>query len=145
VPNRNAAHLPRSAIRRRGFTMTELTVAATLLVGIVSVITPLAVRSGRVQRDTRCYLAALDELSNQLDRLTALDSQLLPEALEQLAPSAYIRGVLPSPELSGEVMSDGDGRRLVLRLSWDRPGDAVPLTLVGWLAPPSAIVEEAAK
>lgn len=116
--------------------------AAALLVTILSVVTPLAVRSGRVRQDTRRYLLAVDELSNQLDRLTALDRQHLPAALQRLAPSPCARRVLPSPELSGEMMSDEDGRRVVLRLSWDRCGDALPLTLVGWLDPPAVDGEQ---
>ncbi|MGI9455341.1 MAG: type IV pilus modification PilV family protein [Aeoliella sp.] len=123
---------------RRGFTLTELLVAATLLVSILSVVTPLAVRSGRIRQDTHRHQIALDELSNQLDRLTAIDEKKLADALVELVPSRQAERVLPSPDLTTEIIDDADGRRLILRLTWDRPAGAVPLTLVGWLDPPPA-------
>ena len=83
---------PRSPeIGRGGFTMTEVTVAATLLVAVVAVVTPLAVRSGQVRQDTRRHLIACEELSNQLERLTILDGAALEEGIDQLAAVA-IRG-----------------------------------------------------
>jgi prepilin-type N-terminal cleavage/methylation domain-containing protein len=131
---------------RRGFTLTELLVAATLLVSIFSVVTPLAVRSGRIRQETHRYQIALDELSNQLDRLTAIDEKKLADALDELVPSPQAESELPSPELTAEIIDDADGRRLILRLTWDRPAGAVPLTLVGWLDPtPGSSDRDAAK
>ena len=140
----NALQTSPRKVNRGGFTVTEMIVAATLLVSVFSVVTSLAVRNGRLRQDARHYLVALDELSNQLDRLTALDGERLAKALDEVTPSQHARNVLPSPKLSAETIVDADGRRLVLRLLWDRSGKAIPLTLVGWLAPPPAAAEEAA-
>ena len=120
---------------RRGTTLLELLVAATLLVSVMSVVAPLAVRSGRLWQDSRHYQLALDELSNQLERLTSLDAAALEAALAELTPSQPVRDSLPNPVLSAETIDDAESRRLVLRLQWDRVGPAEPLTLVAWLDP----------
>lgn len=122
---------------RRGFSMIELLVAATLLISALSVVAPLAVRSARLQQDSLHYQLALDELSNQLEQLTSLDSAALETALAELTPSQTVRDVFPNPVLSAETVSDDDGRRIVLQLQWDHVGPALPLTLIAWLEPPA--------
>jgi hypothetical protein len=119
----------------RGVTVTELVVAAGLLVVVMSVVTSLAVRSGRLQQDSRHYRLAVDELTNQLERLTSLDADSLTDAIGALAPTAYIQTALPNPELTGERISDEHGDRLKLHLVWDRFGKRRPVTLVGWIDP----------
>ncbi len=121
--------------RRGGFTITELIVAATLLVVLMSVVGSLTVSSGRLWQDSRHYRLAIDELSNQLDRLTALDEDDLEVALVELAPSSQISSVLSNPILTAESISDENGTRLVLQLAWDRLGKKTPVTLVGWVNP----------
>jgi len=128
------ADLP-SRANRRGFTMTELVVAATLLIAGLSVVAPLAVRSGRVWQDSRHYRLAVEELSNQLERLTSLDAVDRAAALSELVPSTQVSTALPNPMLSAETLTDENGTRLVLRLTWDRLGKSTPLTLVGWIDP----------
>ena len=128
--------ISRTTNRHRGFTITELVVAASLLVTVLSVITPLAVRSNRLWQQTRYYRLAVEELTNQLEYLTSLDSAQRAEALEKLAPSMAISNTLPNPVLTAETRSDDDGNRLILSLTWDRLGENVPVTLVGWFEPP---------
>ena len=81
----------------------DLLVAFTLLVTVISVATPLVVRHGRLLKSHRNYRLALDELSNQLDRLTALPLDELPGAIEQLTPSPFLTERLPGARLSGEL------------------------------------------
>ncbi len=121
--------------RRCGFTITELIVAASLLVVVTSVVASLTVRSGRLWQDSRHYRLAIDELSNQLERLTSLDEARLATAIAELSPSQQVRDALPNPVLSAETLADEDGTRLVLHLAWDRLGKSVPVTLVGWVDP----------
>ena len=118
---------------RRGFLMTELIVAATLLIAVMSVVTPLAVRSGRLWQDSRHYRLAIEELSNQLERLTALNARQRKIAVQKLALSPEISTVLPNPVLSAETLADEDGIRLVLHLSWDRLGKNNPVAMVAWI------------
>ncbi|NOZ40318.1 MAG: hypothetical protein GXP24_08845 [Planctomycetes bacterium] len=121
--------------RRGGFTVTELIVAATLLVVLMSVVGTLTVSSGRLWQDTRHYRLAIDELSNQLDRLTALDDTRLTTAIAELSASPQIRSVLPNPVLTAESLADENGTRVVLQLAWDRLGKSRPVSLVGWMNP----------
>ncbi|QEG34667.1 type IV pilus modification PilV family protein [Bythopirellula goksoeyrii] len=121
---------------RHGITMTELLVAATLLIGAMSFAGPLAVRSGRLQQDARHYQSALEEVSNQLERLTALEDEERERALADLTPSPIAQASLPNPQLSAETIDDFDGLRLVIRIQWDRLGQPKPLELVGWIEPP---------
>ena len=113
--------------------MTELIVAATLLVSAIGTAVPLAIAARRVQRDARHYRLAVGELSNQLERLGSLDAEQRDVALGELTPSDEIREVLVGATLRGEILRDDDGTRLVLTLNWQRPAGAVPLRLVGWL------------
>jgi len=121
--------------RRGGFTVTELIVAATLLVVLMSVVGTLTVSSGRLWQDTRHYRLAIDELSNQLDRLTALDDTRLTTAIAELSASPQIRSALPNPVLTAESLADENGTRVVLQLAWDRLGKSRPVSLVGWTNP----------
>jgi len=129
--------LPRAA-RRGGFTITELIVAATLLVVSMSVVASLTVSAGRLRQDARHHRLALDELSNQLERLTSLDKTSRVNALAELAPSPQMLELLPNPVISAETLSDESGTRLVMHLVWDRLGKGNPVTLVGWVDPLSA-------
>lgn len=128
---RHAHRRPR--MPRRGATATELVVAATLLVSAIGTVAPLAVGASRIRHDARHHQLALEELSNQLDRLSSLDADRRDSALAELAPSAETSEVLPGATLQGEIVRDEDGARLILTLDWKRAVKAVPLQLVGWL------------
>ena len=129
-----------SKVSRRGLLITELIVAAGLLVAILSVVMPLAVRSGRLWQDSRHYRLATDELTNQLEVLTSFDESELSTAISNLNISAPLQDTLPNPELSAKVVADENGTRVVLRLTWDRIGNkSTPVILVGWVSPLSAI------
>jgi hypothetical protein len=116
--------------------MIDLLVSFTLLIAVLSVATPLVVRHGRLLESQRHYRVALDELSIQMERLTALPADKLARAVQEVAPSSYAAECLPEAELKGEIHSEEYGRRVVLTLSWSEPGrrDA-PVMLVGWVFP----------
>ncbi|MGE3641026.1 MAG: hypothetical protein AB7G28_20890 [Pirellulales bacterium] len=118
---------------RRGGGMLDMFVSFTLLIAAMAVATPLVVRHGRLLESQRHYRIALDELTDQLDRLTALPGDELPQAIERLAPSDFARERLAGAEIKGEVTPADGGQRITLRLVWSEPGrhDA-PLTLSGW-------------
>ena len=121
--------------KQRGFTLTELLVAASLLLVILSVVGQLTIRNGRVQQQTRRQHVALNELSNQLDRLTMLAEPRLTEALESLAPSKEAQELLPQPVLTANRLNGEAGNRIELRLTWRRTGKPAAMTLVGWMHP----------
>ncbi len=118
---------------RRGLTLTEVVVAATLVVSMIGFVTPLTVRIGRVWQSTRQYRLAFNELANQMELLTSLGVSRCDAALADLKPSESTAETLPDARLEGKLIRDQDGTRLILSLDWDRGSKAVPLTLVGWL------------
>ena len=111
-----------SANHRRTATSTlEVIVAFTLLSGVMAALAPLVVKHRRLLTAQRDYRLALDEVSNQLERLTALPAEEISTALQQLKPSEFAAAKLPGVELRGELESIDFGRRLRLSLTWDEP------------------------
>jgi hypothetical protein len=123
---------------RAGISTLDTLVAFTLLVTTLSVATPLVVRHGRLLKSQRDYRLALDELSNQMDRLIAMPAGELPAAVQQLAPSDFLTERIPSAQLTGETNQANTGMRVILRISWNEmSGSRMPVTLAGWVSPPT--------
>jgi type II secretory pathway pseudopilin PulG len=122
--------------RRSGFTSTEVVVAASLLAAAMGIVGPLAVQTTRLAQDSRQQRLALDELSDQIERLTALDPPSRSDALQQLQVSEALSYAAPEATIQGETLRDADGVRLVLTLQWNHPSrPRAPVQLVGWLDP----------
>ena len=121
---------------RRAISSLEVLVAFTLLSSVLALSTPLIVKHGRLLTAQRDYRLALDELSNQLERLTALPDEDRSAALRQLAPSAFAAKRLPGAQLRGELDALDLGQCLTLRLSWDEPQRAAaPVVMTAWILP----------
>jgi hypothetical protein len=121
---------------RWAFTSTELVVASSLLVALMGVVSPLAVRSTRLWIESRHHQLALEELTGELERLTAMDSLARANAIESLEPSGRLLDAAPSATIEAEMLQDQDGERLVLTLRWNRDDHPrAPLRLVAWLDP----------
>jgi hypothetical protein len=125
------------AASRRGLLMTELIVAAVLLITSLSLLVTLSFRTGKLWQDSRHYALAVNELTNQLERLTALEAAEIDTQLSELSPSAAVQSALPNPRLNGTKLADEFGTRVRLEIEWDRPGDAKPVTLTAWVSPPT--------
>jgi hypothetical protein len=122
---------------RHGLVMTELLVSALLLMTTLSFLVTLSFRTGRLWQESRHYRLAVDELSNQMQRLTSLNADEIDAELADLQPSTAIQSALPNPQLAGEKLADEHGARVRLKITWDRPGNARPISLVAWVAPPA--------
>ncbi len=117
-----------------GTSAIEVIVALSLLTTTLTLSLPLVVRHGRLLTAQRHYRLALDELSNQLERLTALPEDKLAEALQRLAASPFTASRLPGVELSGQLEPADIGARLTLELTWDEPRQrAAPVALAAWI------------
>ena len=80
---------------------------------------PLMVRHSRLLIDQRRYRIALDEVSNQLDRLSALPADELAAALEQIKVNDWTLARLPGCRARSAIWSQSDlGNRLTLELSY---------------------------
>jgi hypothetical protein len=119
---------------RRGISSLEVLVALTLLASVLALSTPLIVAHGRLLKAQRNYRLALDELTNQLDRLSALPAGDLAPAIENLAPSVLAAQRLPGATLRGQLAETDIGQRLTLEIWWDEPNrQAAPLRMTAWV------------
>ena len=118
---------------RTGATLIELVVAAILLSAMITFLGTLVVRTARMTRDSRHSQLAMDELTNQLERLTILPSAQIESAIQSVTVSDEIKSSLPDATIEGEFVEDNYGRRIVLNIDWRRRVPAKPLTLVGWI------------
>ena len=119
---------------RPGASSLEVIVALTLLASVLALSTPLLVAHGRLLKAQRNYRLALDELANQLERLSTLPAEELKPALEKLTPSLLTTERLPGATLRGQLAATDMGRRLTLDIWWDEPNrKAAPLRLTAWI------------
>jgi hypothetical protein len=121
---------------RAGTGTLDALIAFTLLVTTLSVATPLVVRYDRLVKSQRDYRLAIDELSNQMERLIAISAGDLPAAIQQLTPSEFLTQRIPSAQISGELETVDGGMRVVLQLTWNElAGRRTPVSLAGWVFP----------
>ena len=145
----NAQSQNRRSQNRRGATILELIVAAVLISTMISVAAPLTIRISHLSRDSQQLQLATDEVSDQLERLVMIPDDRLEPELDSLKISSHIAEILPDANLTGEVIDDELGRRIRLRLDWQRRTKAPPVTLIRWIrtsarpaAPASALGDE---
>ena len=74
---------------RRAVTSFEVLVAFTLLTSVLGMSVPLVVRHGRLLISARQHRLAVEELSNQLERLTTLPPGELAAAVTGLKVSEF--------------------------------------------------------
>ena len=121
---------------RLGTTIAEFVVACALLGSLMLFVVPSAIRIGRLQQALRHERIAMDEVTNQLDRLTQLPVDQLKQQVDNLTPSEFALSGLPNPGLSGTLRNSEGGYRLALEISWDSPGRrAAPLSMATWIYP----------
>lgn len=124
--------------QRSGLSSLEVIVSLTLLTSVLALSTPLIVAHGRLLKAQRNYRLALDELSNQFDRMSALPAADLPRAMDEIAPSALASERLPGAVLRGQLAETDLGRRLTLEIWWDEPNrQAAPVRMTAWVVPPT--------
>jgi hypothetical protein len=119
---------------RRALSSLEVIVALTVLLSALSISVSLIVRHGRLLITQRHYRQALDELSNQMDRLTTLPSEEIEPALKQVSVSPFAAARLSAAKLSADAKPADIGKRLTLRLTW-KEGHEHSVAMTGWLMP----------
>jgi hypothetical protein len=120
--------------RHLGSSSLDAIASFTLLSAALTFATPLVVKHSRLLTAQRDYRLALDEVSNNIERLLLLPTDELSGALPQLKPSELIAAKLPSAELHGTLEDSDIGRRLTLRLSWQPlHGSSMTVSLSTWV------------
>jgi len=124
---------------RSGLSIAELLVSGFVLVTGMGIVAQGAVKSYRLQQETRHYVLAQDEVANQMERLTIKLSMMSTverkEALKSIAPSEHLRTILPEAKIIGELVEDTDHGSQWLRLKLWRHQEtaAVPISMIGWI------------
>lgn len=129
---------------RHGFTIPEIIVSMILLGAVLGVIVPLAKRANDQARLSSTRRAALLEVSNALERLTADPAAWpapgeewtvpLPDSLNRQLPEAKL-------VISNMAVEDPPGRRFDASLTWVEPtkGRSAPIRLSAFaFEPPTA-------
>jgi Tfp pilus assembly protein PilV len=117
---------------RKGLTMTEVVVSATLVISMIGLAAPLTIKTMQTSRSADLHQMANQELANQMDRLTSLSLDECEAKLKAIEPSDTFKDRVPEAKLQGIVVRDQDGDRVVLDLQWQSP-HALPTRLVGWI------------
>jgi hypothetical protein len=131
--------LPRGGATRRGSLLIELIASLGVLTTVIVVATPLTVRHGRLLTSAREYRIAIEEMSNQLERLAVLPASERSAQAAHLAPSEFAAKRLRGAKLTATLAPADVGERITLELVWDeRQRRDAPVRLVAWLAPASA-------
>lgn len=121
-------------MNRSGFSMIELVVAAGLLLVAMSFVVQMTHRVDHLWSDTSEHRVAIHELSSQLDRLSLLAPDEVSRQLETLRVAPQIAMTLKDASLSGKMIADELGNRVVLRLNWARRHPGNPLEMSAWVA-----------
>lgn len=126
---RLAPRLPRRAV-----SSFEALVALTLLTSVLGMSVPLVVRHGRLLASARQYRLAVEELTNQLERLAALPPGDLATAVESVQVSEFTAAKLRGAELTGAVVPAELGQRVTLHIVWDEAQRrTAPLSMTAWV------------
>lgn len=120
--------------RRVGLTSIEILVSLTLLTTGMTLSASLLVQHKRLLIEQRHYRLALDEVSNQLERLSSFSPSERAAVLDELQPSAFAIEHLPDAQLRASVHDERHGQRLTVSITWDQIGtEPQPLALSAWL------------
>ena len=125
---------PMTGNPRRAFTLIELVVSASLMIAGLAIFGRLTTATGRTWSQTRQHNVAMEELSSQLDRLIALPTENIDDAIAALNPSDAAADALPSVKLAAKRFADRDGARIEVSIDWDRGRPSQPMRLTGWIA-----------
>jgi hypothetical protein len=119
--------------KRRGTTLVECIVAASVLSVALATVTMGVFRIGRLWTDTAHYRIALQEVSNHLETLTTLPPDQVQPAIDAIAISPEVARSLDGAKLGGQLVQDNFGARVRLEMTWQEGRAIRPIRLEAWL------------
>ncbi len=125
-------------LRRRGFTILELTVAMIILGALMSLCLKWVAATGGQQREARWRQAALCEAANVMERLAAQTwEELSPERMAKASLSEEARQALPGGAVAVQVAQppgDPEAKEIAVTVRWRSRADTpeARLRLVAW-------------
>ena len=121
---------------RGGFSLIEQIVAAALLAAVMVTLIPLLVLVGQECRTTEQRQAAMMEVENLMDRLTAQSwDELTDESVERVELSDHLRQRLKDPSLVIKVQAvDDNAKRIRIEMTWKHRSGQFhsPVRLSAW-------------
>jgi len=129
-------------LRRNGVSTIELVVASSMLIVVMTFATTMIFKIQSVVKETRYERIAVNELSNQLEKLTIMELEQAKTAIESLAASDDCKSVLNEPKLTGAVVQDPIGHRVDLQIGWQSVNVRKPIRLSGWIVSASEETED---
>ena len=123
--------------RRKGGTLTEVLVAIGVLSTLMTVTLPMSIKLMRFRQVYRQRLLVVEELSNEMDRLTWQSPEQVHAEAGPLELPDELAQHLVDATLTLSLFDEESATRLQLSCSWqDRMGNTVPpVTLTGWVYP----------
>ncbi|MBI3862957.1 MAG: hypothetical protein HY290_13785 [Planctomycetia bacterium] len=128
-----------TGISRRGALLVELLVCGALLGVVITATIPTLRRIVRQRKVTEQRQAAVLEVDNLMERLTAIDwDELTPERAAEFELSPAIGELFPEPRLGIAVAvdpDDGAAKQVRISLSWQEASgvSAAPVRLSAWV------------
>lgn len=111
--------------QRDAFTLLETLVALSLLIVAMSFAAQMTVRHNRLLADLKAYRVAVEELTNELDRLVSLTPTEREAAIAALRDAGARVDVAQEP--------DTHGTRIVVAYEWPEAARSRPkISLTGW-------------
>src|SRR4051812_7863601 len=120
--------------RRRAASTLEVIVALTLLLSVLSLSVSLNIRHGHLLVAQRHYRQALDELSNQFDRLAGLPAEDIAQSVKQLSVSPFAVSRLANAKVTAELKPADIGQRVTLHMMWNEAHEQ-SVSITGWIIP----------
>lgn len=119
---------------RRGSTVIECVVAASVLIVAMGTITTMSFRASRMWIDTGHQRIAMNEIVNQLEQIVDAEPEEIDSLVENMAPSSFARESLDQPVISAVRIRDRSGDRVTVELAWRSPHPIAPVELTGWIS-----------
>jgi Tfp pilus assembly protein PilE len=126
-----------STSSRSGALLVELMVAGALLGALTATVIPTLGWIARQRQFSRERQAAILEVGNIMERLTALEwDELTPQRAVQIQLSEPVQSQLSEPRLTVTVETEEDAaKRVLIQLAWQIGPDRVapPVRLAAWV------------
>jgi len=124
-------------MKRQGTTVFECVVAASVLMVAMGTVTTMAFRASRMWSDVGHQRIAMNELANQIERISDADLEQIDQLVANLNPSEMAQASLDRPQMTAMRIRDSLGDRVVVELTWQSTYPLAPVRLTGWIAAPS--------
>ncbi|TWT95030.1 hypothetical protein [Neorhodopirellula pilleata] len=124
-------------MKRPGTTVIECVVAASVLMVAMGTVTTMAFRASRMWSEVGHQRIAMNELANQIERITDAAPDEIDQLISNLQPSQMAQENLDQPTITATRVRDSLGDRVDMELTWRSAYPVAPVRLTGWVTAPT--------